>query len=303
MVVVCFLLASPLMGQHHFSDWAEPVNLGPFVNSAFNESGPALSKDGLSLYLSSNRPGHIGGGDLWVSQRNSVDEPWGLPINLGPIVNSTDGEQHPELSRDGHWLFFTSGRLGGFGESDIWVSYRENIRDDFDWQPPVNAGPGINSAGIEQEASFFENDDVGLSQLIFSRLVAGRGGEIFVSDLQPDGTFGAAALVPELSSAATEAGPSVRFDGLEIFFSSTRFPSFGGNDLWTATRQTVLDPWSTPTNLGPLVNGVSLEVVPHIASDRETLYFMSNRPGGFGAFDLYVTTRTKHNASNSARFP
>jgi hypothetical protein len=78
-----------------------------------------------------------------------------------------------------------------------------------------------------------------------------------------------------------------------MFFSSTRSSSFGANDLWTATRETVLDPWSTPANLAPLVNGVGLEVVPHIASDRETLYFMSNRPGGFGRFDLYATTRTK----------
>lgn len=63
--------------------------------------------------------------------------------------------------------------------------------------------------------------------------------------------------------------------------------------MWTATRTTVLDPWSVPTNLGPLVNSVAEDFWPDIASDRETLYFMSNRAGGFGAFDLYVTTRTK----------
>jgi hypothetical protein len=63
--------------------------------------------------------------------------------------------------------------------------------------------------------------------------------------------------------------------------------------LWTARRNTVFDSWSTPINLGPVVNSVDLDFAPHIASDRETLYFMSTRAGGIGGQDLYATTRRK----------
>jgi hypothetical protein len=63
--------------------------------------------------------------------------------------------------------------------------------------------------------------------------------------------------------------------------------------LWAATRKTVLDPWSAPENLGPLVNSGVTDQRPYIAPDRQTLYFGSDRIGGFGGFDLYVTTRAK----------
>src|SRR2546425_8908764 len=75
-----------------WSDWSTPVNLGPLINAAgFDQSGPALSRDGLSLYFASSRPGGVGRNDLWVAQRSSRDEAWGTPPNLGPHVNSGRG--------------------------------------------------------------------------------------------------------------------------------------------------------------------------------------------------------------------
>ena len=52
------------------------------------------------------------------------------------------------MSRDGHWLFVHSNRPGSFVPgSDIWVSCREHVHDDFAWEPPVNLGPGVNAPG------------------------------------------------------------------------------------------------------------------------------------------------------------
>jgi hypothetical protein len=118
-------------------------------------------------------------------------------------------------------------------------------------------------------------------------------GDIYVSDVLPNGTFGPAMPVSELNGPLLDGALSVRFDGLEAFFLSTRPLGIGNQDLWTATRKTVFDPWSVPTNLKSLVNSTLADVSPHIASDRETLYFASNRGGGIGGLDLYVTTRTK----------
>ena len=151
-----------------YSDWSAPTNLGPTVNSAFMDRGPAISKDELSLYFASTRPGGFGGEDIYVSQRETRDGEWGPPLNLGPIINTTAGEMVPAFSRDGHYLFFASSRPGGFGAVDIWVSRREDTHDDFAWQTAENLGAGVNSASLDAGPNYFENDDVGVPQLYFS---------------------------------------------------------------------------------------------------------------------------------------
>jgi hypothetical protein len=257
--------------------------------------GPAISKDGLSLYFGSDRPGGFGGVDMWVSQRANVEAPWDPPINLGGVVNTADNEGVPALSRDEHRLFFNSNRSGGFGQNDIWASYRAHTRDDFGWQLPANLGAGVNSPFLDQGAGYFENDDANVPLLFFNSDRPGGIGstDIYVSQLLPDGSFGAASLVAELSSPAGDNRPSVRFDGLEVFLFSNRPGSLGGVDLWVATRGRVVDPWSTPVNLGPVVNSTANDQTAYIATDRRTLYFASNRAGGFGLQDLYATTRTR----------
>src|SRR3989442_8393823 len=94
--LVLGLAASRGLAAPPFSEWSPPVNLGPAINSTFNDDGPALSKDGLSLYFRSDRPrGGMGGNDIWVSQRASRESPWGEPVNLGPTVNTGFNEGVP----------------------------------------------------------------------------------------------------------------------------------------------------------------------------------------------------------------
>jgi hypothetical protein len=99
--------------------------------------------------------------------------------------------------------------------------------------------------------------------------------------------------IPELNSSSNEIRPSIRQDGLEIFFDSSRAGGVGGDDLWVATRDTVFAPWSTPVNLGATVNTSAGDNQPWLSADRETLIFRSTRPGGSGGDDLYMTTRSK----------
>ena len=280
-------------GAQKYSDWSEPINLGPIVNSSAMDRAPAISKDGLSLYFASNRLG-FGGEDIYVSQRETRDDEWGPAMNLGPIINTIDNEMVPALSRDGHLLFFASNRtLGSQGGIDIWVSRREQTHDDFAWQPAENLGAGVNSPGQDEGPSYFENDEVGVPQLYFSGGMSRPGGAgIYVSDQAADGTFGPAVRVFELGSGGISR-PSIRHDGLEIFFNSNRPGSIANSqDLWVATRETVFDAWSAPINLGSPVNFELVDVQPYISADRETLFFASNRPNG-GPTDLYMTTRMK----------
>jgi len=283
--------------QPQYSDWSMPVNLGPPVNTAAGEAGSFVSKDGLSLYITSTRDGGCGGFDIWVATRDSKDDPWGQPVNLGCGINSSGLDAAPVLTIDGHRLYFHSDRPGGAGSIDLYVSRRHDKRDPLGWQTPQNLGSGVNTALAEVQPAIFEDDETGITTLFFSgRAVApgGLGGsDIYSSTLQADGTFGAAILVPELSSSSQDQGPGIRRDGLEFFLSSSRPGTVGGLDLWVSTRPSISDPWSTPVHLGPAINSDVLDDRPTLSFDGTALYFQSLRGGGLGANDIYVLTRSK----------
>jgi Tol biopolymer transport system component len=278
-----------------FSKWSDPVHLGPLVNSAFQDSQPALSKDGLSLYLSSNRPGGVGLEDIWISQRESTDAPWGAPVNLGPPINTVFADFAPNFSRDGHWMFFTSDRPGGVGAWDLWVSWRRHKHNDFAWKEPHNLGPTVNSPQNDAGPAFVEGKGRHASELLFtSDRPGGQGGfDLYVTELWSSGVFSPPMTIPELNSPGGDSRPAVRRDGREILLVSNRPGTLGTFDLWVATRETILQPWSTPENLGPPINGVLANVQATLSSDGRTMIFASGRPGGLGGLDLYVTTRTK----------
>jgi Tol biopolymer transport system component/tetratricopeptide (TPR) repeat protein len=91
--------------------WAEAVNLGPVVNSAYGDCAPCLSPDGLVLffsdaYISQFRPGGYGSADIWMARRATISGPWQAPVNPGPKVNSSRADFLPRISPDGHTLYF-----------------------------------------------------------------------------------------------------------------------------------------------------------------------------------------------------
>jgi Tol biopolymer transport system component len=287
-----------------FSDWAAPTNLGPMANSTQGDMHPALSKDGLSIYF--GRGAASGAFDVWVSQRAGVDDPWGTAQNSGSTINTDRGENQPTLSVDGHRLFFNSDRLGGVGGQDLYVSRRRDKRDNFDWETAVNLGSGVNTGANEVGPALFEDDEAGTIVLYFaSNRPGGLGGnDIYASRRLADGTFSAPVRVVELSSASDDNAPGIRRDGLEVFITSDRSGTLGGTDLWVATRAGTSEQWSTPVNLGPMVNTSFNDGGAALSRDGTTLYFHSNanRLGNQGPcfgelgpcnFDSYVTTRSK----------
>ena len=296
ILFTAILLASNPVAAQQFGPWSAPVNIAELNTVAYLEQGPAISKDGLSLYFQSDRPGGYGGNDLYVSQRASVNDPWGPPQNLGANINTSADEAGVMLSHDGHRLYFHSNRPGGFGGADIYVSRRHNKRDDFGWQPAENLGPGVNTAAQEQQPCVFEDDASGAITLYFTSNRPGGPGllDIYASTLQPDETFESAVLVPGLSGPFNDQGPTIRRDGLEIIFPSNRPGQLGMGDLWVSTRVSTSDSWTEPVNLGPVVNSPFTDAQPELSFDGTTLYFNSPNPGPpLGTFDLWVTTRAK----------
>ena len=91
-------------------------NIGEPVNSKYREWDPFISADEDFIIFTSDRPGGFGGGDLYISYKQSKGE-WGNPINLGEKINTTDYEFCPFVSRNKEYLYFS--RFGGSTESLI----------------------------------------------------------------------------------------------------------------------------------------------------------------------------------------
>ncbi len=97
------------------------------LNSAWDDTHPAITGDGLELFFTSNRPGSLGGRSIWRSGRASINDAWGFPVCL-PGIDSANHEQSPSLSDDGLWLFFASDRSGNF---DIYAAGRSSRQSAF----------------------------------------------------------------------------------------------------------------------------------------------------------------------------
>lgn len=140
-------------------DWQPPVNLGPPINTAFNDHclyfEDMRAYDDLDLetdvYLASNRPGTMGGNDMWVSHRK--DGIYSTPVNLGPNINSPANDHMAMVGPDGRlWVTTTDpNRPGALGGEDMYLSPRQA---DGSWGPLVNMGPSFNTAKDDRCADF-----------------------------------------------------------------------------------------------------------------------------------------------------
>jgi hypothetical protein len=121
--------------------WTEPVKMPAPINSKFDETHATLSSDNNMILFTSNRPGGQGGFDIYQVRR-LPDGSWGLPKNLGPVINTPYDEKTPVLHPDGKTLFFASEGHNTMGKLDIFYSH---LKIDSTWSEPVNIGYPINT--------------------------------------------------------------------------------------------------------------------------------------------------------------
>jgi len=272
-----------------------PVNVGSPINTLQSEDVTmCVSADGLSLYFSSDRPGGVGGGwDLYVTTKTSIGQEWGPAVNLGANVNSSNDEWAPSISADGLSLYFTSGRPGGCGEADLWVTTRASVSDP--WSVPVNLGGSVNGSQGDENPSisadglslFFDSnrERVGTSHPQYCYIY------MTTRPTKNDPWGIPVRLGPTVNPGLEyDSGyPSISADGRMLVFAGNLPGRVGGWDLWITRRATKDDEWAPPVNLGPEVNSAYNEEWPQISSDGRTLYFSSWRPGGSGGSygDIY----------------
>ena len=127
------------------NSWSTPVNMGPLVNTKYWDAQPSLSADGQLLYFTSNRPGGLGGYDIWLTYRRSNGQ-WAKPINLGKEINTAFDDETPFYHPDGQTLYFMSKGHAGMGDYDLHVSRRTK---EGSWGTPTNLGYPINTKARE----------------------------------------------------------------------------------------------------------------------------------------------------------
>ena len=120
--------------------WSQIEKLNKNINTRFYESHAAISTDGKKLYFTSNREGGLGELDLWISEKDATGD-WGIPSNLGNVVNTPYNEETPFISGDGNTLTFSSEGHGSMGGYDIFLSKLSAGQ----WTSPINIGYPVST--------------------------------------------------------------------------------------------------------------------------------------------------------------
>jgi len=224
---------------------------------------------------------------------------FGAPENLGPTVNSAYLDGIADMSSDGLELYFESDRLGGLGETDIWVTKRRTMADL--WEPAVNLGTLVNDSQSDFGPCIFRD---GLALYFSSNRSGGSGGaDIYIATrITIEGPWEEPVnLGPIVNSSAWDQSPSITADGLSLFFGSNREKAGTVYSklcyIYVTTRATKDDPWSEPVRLGQAVNpGLAYDSdYPSISDDGLSLYFRrlyTSEQLYSGERGLWVATRT-----------
>jgi len=238
----------------------------------------------LKLFLAMGLVAGVANADFLISE----------PANLGPTINSKGGAACVAISADGLELYLVSGRAGGYGEADIWVTTRPTTEDD--WGEPINLGSVVNSSAWDAEPAISAD---GLSLYFASQRPGGLGEMDIYLTTRPtkdDPWSEPVGLEPPVNGPAWDDTPYITADGLELYFASDRAGGYGLSDVYVATRPTTEDPWGAPVNLGPALNTEGYEGCPYLSSDGLTLFHYGfNRPGHPGNVDIWVATRPTEN--------
>lgn len=195
--------------------WSNPQIAG--FSGQYSDADPFVTKDGNTLYFVSNRPVQEGDSakpdwDIWKVERTKNG--WSVPIHLDSTINSPASEYFPTLTDNGN-LYFGSGKTGGKGGSDIYVSKFLNGQ----YTQPVNLGDSINTPENEYEA-FIAPDESYL--IMMATHPNGLTNADFYLSFNLNGTWSKAEKLPApVNSPATEWGGKVTRDGY-FFFGSNR---------------------------------------------------------------------------------
>lgn len=274
----------------------EPVNVGAGVNTADPEYFPTLTVDQQQL-LFTRRVGDVRSGhaqeDFFISTNSGGY--WNMGEPMPKNINTPFNEGAPTFAPDGRTLIFVGcaiDRYGygenrrGYGSCDLFITQRVGNT----WLDPINLPGGVNTPNWETQPSLSAD---GKTLYFIRGPIKGTGaknirnGDIYVSYLQEDGSWGVAEKLPDnINTPYSEQSVLIHPDGQTLYFSSNGHIGMGGYDLYMCTKNPD-GTWSDPKNLGYPINTQHDENSLLVYADGKLAVFASDRPGGLGSLDLY----------------
>ena len=221
----------------------QPAKLLPGkIRTNNNEGTVAVHPDGSTIYYTvCNQEDGEGGCDLYYSLTDGIN--WSPRINMGKTINSASWEGQPTVSMGGNVIIFCSGRSGGYGGKDLYIT---NKNSKGEWSTPKNLGPQINTV-LDDEAPFLHYD--GRTLYFSSNGHPGFGGlDIFVSRLNDIDEWSDPQNISQyINSSGDEAGFYVEPSGKKAYFVSDRPGGYGSMDIWSFNLKDELKP--APSNI------------------------------------------------------
>ena len=220
-------------------------------------------------------------------------------------LNSDHGDLAPTVSANGKMLIFQSNRPNGKGNYDLYESSWQNDH----WSEPQNITilntryfEGLPSLSADGQTLFFSTNRDYLRKAREAGDVenADRNDQdIYMAKRGVNGAWQRPVALDDLNSENYDATPSISFDGKTLYFASNRLGGEGNFDIWYSTLQSRGN-WSAPRAMPAPINSEDNVFNPNILPAGDQFYFSSDRPGGFGAYDLYRVSRTSLNSEWSS---
>ncbi|MCB0712060.1 MAG: PD40 domain-containing protein [Ignavibacteriae bacterium] len=203
------------------------------------------------------------------------------------VANTTGNDYAPTLSKDHRTLWFCSyERPEGFGNADVYRSVAPE--EEGEWESPLNAGSNWNYDDNEGAIAIAAD---GKTIVIATDGRDGYGDtDLFIAELEGDSVKNVRNLGKNVNSRYWDSQPSITGDGKTIYFASTRPGGYGGVDIWVTHN--VDGVWSRAIPLDSTINTVDNERSPFVIQNGTSLFFSSDRPGGFGKEDFWVSYLT-----------
>ncbi|MDH5716364.1 MAG: OmpA family protein [Spirochaetia bacterium] len=231
-------------------------------------------------------------------------------IHFGPEINSPYSEYLPFISPDEDIIFFQSDRPGGAGQTgdfDIWSSVNQNKKNLYpQFSSPENIGHPINTPNYEGLASFrklADNEWEIYFTSVPSQERSGPAGTNIYYSRTTQGKWSNPEPIIGVNTHFNDRMPSISLDGRYLYFSSDRPGGYGKDDLWVSEYDFERKFWNNPVNLGSKINSPASEISSSIHTDGMTLYYSSNKKGGVGGYDIYVTQKISQKDMQSWRNP